>query len=240
MGRHIGRWLPTYWEGARRPLQSLLFLLPLIAVYEMGLLALDHGEADVAARALLRWFFEGFGATGYYLPGLLVAGVLLAIHVARGDPWEVRPGVHALMWAESLIWTLPLLVLALLLFRQPVTQQAATAELGWRAHLVFSLGAGIYEELVFRLVAIAVLHLLCADLLRLSGAWATTLSVGGSALAFALYHFTPPEPFHALRFVFYTAAGLYFAGIYLSRGFGVAAGTHAIYDMIAVALAAHA
>ena len=43
----------------------------------------------------------------------------------------------------------------------------------WRTMFVLSLGAGIYEELVFRLVGLTLLHILLIDILRLPQAGAT-------------------------------------------------------------------
>ena len=72
------------------------------------------------------------------------------------------------------------------------------------------------------------------DLLALPkhvGQWGAIL---GSALLFAAYHFGGGAEFDAARFVFYTLAGLYFAILYVARGFGIVAATHALYDVLAV------
>ena len=41
-------------------------------------------------------------------------------------------------------------------------------------------------------------------------------------------------PFTVREFVFRTLAGVYFACLFAMRGFGITAGTHAFYDIIAV------
>ena len=106
----------------------------------------------------------------------------------------------------------------------------------WRAGLVFSVGAGIYEELLFRLIAIALLHLLLVDVLGLPDSYGAVGAVSLSAVAFAMYHFSPTNPFEWGKFLFYTAAGLYFAAVYVLRGFGIVAATHALYDILLVAM----
>jgi len=121
--------------------------------------------------------------------------------------------------------------------RDPATA-AAPAPAGpiasWQTGLVYSIGAGIYEELLFRLIAIALLHMLLVDLLALPESWGAAAAVAVSAVAFAFYHFSETNPFHWGRFVFHTAAGLYFAAVYVLRGFGIVAMTHALYDVLVV------
>jgi len=253
-----------YWRRSRTPWASLVFLLPLIVFYEIGTLiyATDHASGIthyVYARSLLRDFFELFGVTGYYLPGLIVVVVLGCWHVARRDPWKIEPTVYMGMLLESLAWAAPPFVFMVLLTRQPVeaagwTQvaaegasawsgagpglplQSASGDTGWRAQLVFSIGAGIYEELLFRLILIALLHMIAVDLLALPQAWGAVLAIGLSAVAFSFYHFSEQNRFTPGLFAFYTLAGIYLAAVYVIRGFGIVAGTHAMYDVFVVML----
>jgi membrane protease YdiL (CAAX protease family) len=55
-----------------------------------------------------------------------------------------------------------------------------------------------------------------------------------SSLAFAAVHHLGPsgETYQGFVFLFRTLAGLYFAVLYQARGFGVAVGTHACYDIL--------
>jgi membrane protease YdiL (CAAX protease family) len=246
----IGHRRPTitsYWERTQWPLQSLYFLLPLIVGYEIGAVMLAGGEGErlpaIYAERLLGRFFELFGVGGVYLPGFLVVGLLLTLHVLRDDPWRPEPKLYLGMTVESLMWALPLFVLGTLVSGAPQVAMvfAALAQqtldhvpIPLAQGIVFSIGAGIYEELMFRVIAIAVLHLLLDDLLALPkhvGQWG---AIVGSALLFAAYHFVGTDTFDPARFVFYALAGLYFAIIYVGRGFGVVAATHALYDVLAV------
>ncbi|MBN1124779.1 MAG: CPBP family intramembrane metalloprotease [Sedimentisphaerales bacterium] len=110
--------------------------------------------------------------------------------------------------------------------------------------IVTGIGAGIYEELVFRLILICLLMLLFQDILRMDRSMAILLSVVLSALAFSIHHhvgfiagqFDTLERFRWQPFIFRTLAGAYFAGLFALRGFGIAAGTHAFYDIIAAVL----
>jgi membrane protease YdiL (CAAX protease family) len=95
------------------------------------------------------------------------------------------------------------------------------------------LGAGIYEEALFRLLLFSGL-LAALALAELPTAWGFALAATGSALLFAGAHHLGPhgEPFNGTYFAFRTAAGLYFAGLYRLRGFGIAVGAHAFYDVL--------
>lgn len=240
--------LGDYWQQSQLPLASLFFLLPLIGLYELGTLiyATDRAQGTVRyiyARSLLRDFFEWFGVTGYYLPGLIVVVVLLTWHLAKRAPWRFEPRLYGVMWVESLLLALPLFVFMLALFRQPAPQWMVLARDGgmgqatpWQAQMVFSIGAGIYEELLFRLIAIALLHMVLVDVLALPKEVGAAGAIGLSALAFALYHFSDRNPFDLGKCLFYTGAGIYLAGVYVLRGFGIVAGTHALYDVLVVCL----
>lgn len=112
------------------------------------------------------------------------------------------------------------------------------------ADIVTGIGAGIYEELVFRLILICVLMLLFQDVFGISHKNSIILSVFVSAALFSAHHhivflggrFGHSAPFNWTEFGFRTVAGVYFAGLFAIRGFGITAGTHAFYDIIATVI----
>ncbi|MFO0973732.1 MAG: CPBP family glutamic-type intramembrane protease [Phycisphaerae bacterium] len=230
-----------YYGGTQRPLQCLAFLLPITVAYELGMAWLHRSHAvddgpDLAAQLVLQWFFSLFGATGYYLPGLALVAVLLAWHVASREQWRIEVPLLAGMSAESVLLALPLLVFSRVFNTESLA--AATSSGGVLEELLLSLGAGIYEELVFRLMLISLLMLLLRDILRLKQSWSVGAAVCLSSLAFAAHHYPPigSDEFTATAFAFRALAGGYLAGVYVIRGFGIAVGCHAVYDVIAVAL----
>jgi len=245
--------MTSYWDRTHWPLQSLYFLLPLIIGYELGMWLLmpedEHGYMlRISAERLVRNFFDVFGVAGYYLPGVLTVFALIGWHLMRQDPWKPEPRLYGFMAIESLLLAVPLFLLSILVSLgdvpaawalQVVEHQPATYNghvhdwTFWAAKMILALGAGVYEELLFRLIAIALLHALLRDLLALPETYSWVGTVAISSLAFSLYHFTN-APFDWGKFAFYTIAGVYFAVIYLARGFGIVAATHAIYDLIVV------
>lgn len=249
-----------YWERAQWPLQGLYFLMPLLVLYELGTwwLAPEGSErlSPILAESLLGIGFEKLGVTGVYLPAVIVVVVLSCMHLVRRDPWRPEPKLYAVMWAEALAWSLPLFVFSMVLVRElsgspdslqavaDVLPNAAAINDGWKDKLVFSVGAGIYEELLFRLIGIALLHMLFVDVLALPEKYGGGAAILLTALAFALYHFVKIKPDtwvgYSLegvdwgRFAFFILAGVYLAMIYVIRGFGLVVGTHALYDVMVV------
>ena len=63
---------------------------------------------------------------------------------------------------------------------------------------------------------------------------AAVCAVVVSALIFSAFHYIGPygDPLELRSFVFRTIAGLAFSALYLLRGFGITAWTHAIYDIL--------
>jgi len=108
----------------------------------------------------------------------------------------------------------------------------------WAVGLTVSVGAGIYEELLFRLILLTLLHIAFVDVIPLP-AWAGTgVAVLASAVAFAQVHFDPvaAAPFQLGRWLFFVLAGVYLGYVFLFRGFGLAVGAHAMYDVMVVGL----
>ena len=97
------------------------------------------------------------------------------------------------------------------------------------------MGAGIYEELLFRLALISIIALLINRLGNLSKEYALFFAAIASALLFGAYHFyfgAEMIPFDWPRFAFYCLGGVYFTGLFVLRGFGITVGAHIVYDLI--------
>lgn len=207
-----------------RPLDALVFLLPLILFYEMTSLA--RNDRVISFEFLFR-FLQLFGQVGFWAPGLAVIVILLATHAASGDRWAIHWSRVGFMYIESLALSVPLLLLS---WSVPL---AAGSAPGLVHRLALGIGAGVYEELVFRLIVISVMVILAADVMRLDRAGVAVAAVLLSSLAFAAHHHPPigVEPFRIVPFLFRTLAGVYLAVIFWFRGYGPAAGCHAAYNL---------
>ncbi len=238
--RFSARW-EQYRHQTHRPLHCLVYILPLLVFFHVG--TAFYGSDLLAPRHIGK-ILSYFGATVAYLPAALIVVVLLLQHVVQRDRFAVRPAVLAGMLAESVLWTLPLIATAYIAGR-PWAQQAtapAAAPAASRPILqqaVLAVGAGVYEEFVFRLVLISLMLLLLVDVFELRRDLVTVIVVVLTAGCFGLYHFSAADltaagfPWHDL--VFFALAGVYLGGLYVFRGFGIAVGAHAIYNLYSMA-----
>ncbi len=248
-----------YVRNSSAPLTCLFFTLPLFIVYHAGLWWLHTfaglkwaNAVDIAiANALGR-----LGMAGPLLSFILVIISFLAMHAMTGKAWR-RPPFHTwlLMLVESLVMALPVFMLSQMVVKLidylPLSIQDGAdiaAPVSWRASLVLSCGAGVYEEFFFRVLVMGALTLLFGRVFGMKGRLKYILAAVLQALLFSASHHLPGgleqitnmfEAREALPvFAFRTAAGIYFACLYIERGFGIAAGAHAGYDLMVVMLEA--
>jgi membrane protease YdiL (CAAX protease family) len=232
----------SYFKRTLLPLQCLFFLLPLLVIYEIGtfLYATNHvtGEMQtIRARAMFQSSFELIGVTGYSLPIYLVIGVLVIWHLVNRDKFSFEPKLYAKMALESAMWALPLVALMTLIakYAHPAAGLSTTEQLGVREMLVLSVGAGIYEELLFRLMGLSLIRLFAQHVLRAKLEQANYLAIIVTSIAFALYHYTPGAGTFTFNAALqYCLAGVFFSGVYAYRGFGIVVGAHAMYDIMVV------
>ena len=199
----------------------------------------EHGSVpQLEAFTLMLKFFAVFGVAGSYFPLLAVVAILLAWHLARKDKWTLEPKLYAGMVAESIIWGIPIFIIGLALMRYTPAAAATApmlAKLPFKLQIVLSFGAGIYEELLFRLIAITALNILLIDVFEVPVPAAIPCIIVISAILFSAYHYLGPESFQMSTFLFRIGIGVYLAGIYIYRGFGIAVGAHTVYDIIVAA-----
>jgi Type II CAAX prenyl endopeptidase Rce1-like len=238
-----------YWRASRAPRHSLLFALPLLLLYELLAFTLSH-DAILGVRngadVLLKSLFVGLdGRQGLIAFGFLLLGtgaVLVVRDLRRSG--AIEPGIFLLMLAESVVYALLFgLVVGTLtglllggLVSAPAMRLVAgqvQATLSLPTQLMISLGAGIYEELLFRVLLVGALAWSGRHLLgwgaRGSGVAATVVG----AAVFSAFHYVGPygDRIDLPSFTFRMLAGLVFSAMYLLRGFGITAWTHALYDV---------
>jgi hypothetical protein len=237
-----------YSKATRHPWPSLLFVLPLLAAYEAGVIYLGGANPETIRNGADHWLRCALGVIGvrfFWVPPAVLAVVFVVWTASR---WKDRPGdligVLSGMVLESVAYALGLWALSRLL--APLLQQAgidlnvtieepvsfSTSEPAVRQVITY-LGAGIYEEAVFRLTLFTVMVWLLrfADVSRFL---AVALAGVGSAILFSVAHHVGPygQQYSNYLFLFRLAAGVYFALLFETRGFGIAVGSHACYNVM--------
>ena len=235
-----------YLELTRTHTYSLLFAVPLLLLYEAGAAWLAGGGeptlrngADVLLRTLLA--AGGVEGTTAFTAVLLGGALLLVLLEQRRRRVPLRPAPFLGMALESLATalvfgvvggTLTQWVLDGVGFRL-AAGEGPVGSLPLREGVVLSLGAGIYEELVFRILLVGGLFAVFRSSglgRKQAGAFAAVLA----ALLFSGFHYIGPygDPWAVPSFLFRFLAGLAFSVLFLVRGFGIAAWTHALYDVL--------
>lgn len=232
---------PTYFTTTRHPWPCLVFLLPLLGAYELGLLCVGGAQAPALRTGADTWLHWGLRAFGlpeiYWVPGAVVLLLLAWSWLRRKDRPQDLVGVCTGMAIESVVFAIGLWGLGrgLTPFLQSFGIRLAVPAAGDETivQLLTFVGAGIYEEVLFRLLLFAGLLALLRQF-GLPGGQAFLFSALASALAFSAAHHAGPygERFDAYAFLFRTLAGLYFTVLFRFRGFGIAVGAHACYDLL--------
>ena len=230
-----------YWNQSRRPLASFYFVLPLIICYELGSWWLGDSAVRNGADIWMQQLLAGSGLVGWLLLPVLTLSILLAWHHATGQPWKISSNVIYTMAAESAVFAVVLLAIAhvqtnvLSIAGLPTACEIPLEQL---AHDTFSrivryFGAGVYEELLFRLMLLP-LAMAAVGLAIASRSIKIAAALIITSVLFAAAHYLGPygDHFDVASFSFRALAGIFFAVLFIFRGFGIAAGTHALYDML--------
>ena len=222
----------TYLRETLKPLYCLVFILPMLVAfhwgtrhYRMGLLA-EHG---------MRRVLSYFGGTAACLPPLAVIFVLLGQHLFKRDRWNIRLRTLGGMAVESVLLVVPLIALSYITTRAFMTA-VEPESVGYLGSILVGVGGGIYEEFVFHLLAIGIIMLIFVDGLSLPKIPVAVFAVASTAVLFGLFHTNAPpfygiETFSAKTFTFRIVAGLYLGVLFILRGFGVAVGTHVMWNI---------
>ena len=170
----------------------------------------EEALGDLLAFAGVKYHpsrIESIGfSLGLWTLSRILAPMLLQAGIELSVPTEVEPEVAS-----------PTLAAA-----EPAMRQVVTY-----------LGAGIYEETVFRLMLFTAIILILRAM-EFSGLLAILFAAMASAVVFSLAHHVGPygQEYSNYLFLFRVVAGLYFAILFQMRGFGIAVGTHACYNVM--------
>ena len=230
--------LRGYHEITKSATYGVLSALPLFVLYEAMILAVNTGtEAPVRVGADV-WIKELLSMTGarggLLLILIAVLAGLAAFLLDRDKTIPIRGRYVAGIVGESAVYAVGVALLvsnltaALFAVAPPPTGALWT-------QLALSIGAGLYEELLFRVLLVGGLSLLLSPFLDPPTARYVLAAVLGAAL-FSLVHYVGPlgDPFQLPSFTFRLLFGLALNVLFLWRGFGVAAWTHALYDVMVV------
>lgn len=231
----------SYFDDTRGILYSYLIALPLLLLYEVLILISQPLSGNSVRISVDVWMKSLFHFLGFQsvTATLLIAALLgaMILYRKRTQLPSLKTRYFSFMIVESVLYAILVTVLivgfldALLMMQS----EGPLAEMNKLHLFALSLGAGLYEELFFRVILVSLLALLFGLLTKKKfiayGASATV-----AALIFSGVHYVGEfgDFLELGSFLFRFLFGLALNLIYVIRGFGIAAWTHALYDVFVI------
>ena len=226
----------SYWRSTRSPLYSFLFTVPLFLIYEIGIFLTSSDDMFVlrnGADALMRQILATFGITGLYWVGVIFFIGFIITFILQRKFWEatqIHSDYFLLMTVESVGWSVLIYFLmtnVYLLLMNPTGSMLVQ-------QVTLAVGAGIYEEFLFRVLLIAGISVILGFIFQWSDKtrnWAAMVIAAG---IFSSFHFIGEygDFFSFNIFMVRFLAGIALGTLYFLRGFGITAWSHAVYDLI--------
>ncbi len=227
-----------YLAESRSLSLSIVSILPLIIIYHAGIVQAGHSVRNLAEV----WLQGPLGALGLHAAHLLNAAVVLALVAVL---WRSeRHGVPSflvvlIMIAEGIFYALLLqrggVVLTDLFYGQ-AQRIVFAVRINAPAELMLGLGAGVYEELLFRLLLLGGVAAALGKVFLWHRWFSLAIALIASSLLFSAVHHVGAlgEPFDPYTFTFRAVCGALLGLIYIFRGLGVAVWTHAAYNALTI------
>lgn len=218
-----------YREGSSSPFFGAVVVLPLVLLYEAGLLAARHSGAPVVRNGVDVAFRAMLGGVRSVDLGLVVGitAVALAVWTASRKTAQFRIEWLGFLILESVVWALALLGFLRVCF----ALHLATLSEGGLVTVGAISGAAVFEELAFRAGILGGLRRLFRHL-NAPGWLSWNVSLWTSSFGFAAAHYYGPfgQPLSSESLFGHILVGLGLGLVYLVRGFAPGVYTHALYD----------
>ena len=227
----------SYWQLTKDPQVILILLMPLFLIYSVGILATGgvRNGVDLVSDFLRGRIFRGsdlaYGLT------MLAAMIIMLIVLAK---WREKrifdPKIYIGVIIEGVIYgsLLGTIVIRFLSILGVSALAAGKASCGPFCNFTLSIGAGLWEEIVFRLLMIGLPAFLLSKLYPERKKRITIILIFVSSIIFSAVHYIGSlgDDFTLYSFLFRFLCGLLFAALYYLRGLAVSAYTHAAYDVM--------
>ena len=217
---------------------NLLFLLPFVLIYEGALIA-TRCPVENAAAGWLRVLVAGLGQRGWLVVTAVIGSVYAYAIWRRGKEAPREKGLYAGMLLEGVFYGLVLgWVAQALASSMPMGKRVPLGQFGVLVGDVrevgLCVGAGVFEELVFRAGLLLGLYALARSALSADRLTSALVALLISSYVFSAYHHWGVfgEPYNGAVFAFRFHAGLVLGTLFLTRGLGIAALAHGVYDVM--------
>lgn len=230
----------SYLDQTGGILYSYLISIPLLILYELLIWVSQPPEQTVriSVDILFKTFFQFLGVNAISAT-LIVAAFIGAVvlYRKRSELPHLRSTYFVSMILESAVYAVLITVVIVGLLETILAMNLSEEfeALSKVQLFALSLGAGLYEELFFRVILVGGLSLFFVNFFS-KKATAYGISALIAALIFSgVHYFGQYGDFFTLgSFLFRFLFGLALNLIYVTRGFGIAAWTHALYDIFVI------
>ena len=211
---------------------SVILVLPLLLIYQIGILASNfRNGVDFVTRGM--FYLVHYDRHSYLVLNLAITAVFVALvfFLAKRQKFELKQFLPTI--AESAVYALLMGSFILFVMSRVLHMTPRLVVGGVYDEVIMSVGAGVHEEIVFRLGLMVGLTYLLERAAKLKFGVALAVAFLVSSAVFSYAHHIGPfgEPFRAGVFTYRMLAGLVFATIFYFRSFATAVYAHAFYDI---------
>jgi len=231
----------NYFEYSKNILVSILFISPFIFLYEfICFFYFKNSSFQIrnSADIIIRNIFNNFGSYAEAIYSLSLLSSIMFLYFINKDKkqLDIQFSYLVLMFFEGCIFGfILLLILNDLNFTLISTNVYQTNLL---LNLYLSIGAGIWEEILFRVILFSLLIKIFSLILKDNNLIIIILSIIISSIIFSLFHYIGQgaDQIDLNSFIIRFIGGLLLCSLYYFRGFGVSVIAHISYDFILVSL----
>lgn len=227
--------MSNYWRFSRSSYYSVVAALPLLLAYEIIVILSQsnfwviRNAADVWIRTILMAFDLKTQHLTFVMIGISLA--LIPLAKIRSPGIGIKFHYFLLMLVESFLYSLILGVVLQSILKIGGLSSGGVGN-GVLQNFALSLGAGLFEEIVFRVLLLNFLYFIFKPLLRKKMV-AAVFAVLVASFLFSASHYvgSMADSWELYSFMFRWGAGMLFTVLYFVRGFAITAYTHALYDI---------
>ena len=235
----IKRLFGPYLSATSTLKYGFVMSMPLLVLYE-ALIALTTPDTGVVVRLSTDIWIKsiaslvGVGTLKFTVFIVMTMGLLVWFK-SKDNPVSLHGKFLLLMVLESAVWAIVLAKIVSGTVGAVFAFAPDGDSLSLGQQFALSLGAGLYEELVFRVLLVPFLVYLFAKTgFGAKGSVFAGIVVG--ALLFSAVHYMGAmgDVFTLQSFTFRFLFGLALNALLMLRGFGIAAWTHSLYDVMVI------
>lgn len=236
--------LRDYHKVSRAHFFGLIMVLLLLVIYESSSAMIYQGQTVIIqnrAESMIKRTLWFAGLREYWMHWIVFGILLIGAYwyAQKHNLLQIKAPYFPYAIMESLAYGVVFSALMNLVANKTFVIKFLWLNLGDKdvalpGRMALALGAGIYEELLFRFGVFSLALLFFRRVLLAKPYVHQALALIISAALFSGFHFLGREVFSVVAFVQRFYAGILLGMIFSSRGLGIVAFTHAFYDLFLI------